>query len=53
MFSLLSTDDEYAESPATPFEEWCGSMRIDPDDSRAWPLYEATVGVGSHTPAVS
>lgn len=29
---------------ATPFETWCGSFGIDPDDPDAWSLYLGEVG---------
>lgn len=51
MFLLMLADD--AEPITTPFEEWCASMDLHPEDSRAWPLYEASIGVESHTPAAS
>lgn len=44
---------ESEESLATPFEQWCVSMDLHPEDSRAWPLYEARSEAGSHTPAAS
>ncbi|MFC7493249.1 MULTISPECIES: hypothetical protein [unclassified Nocardioides] len=47
------TDGSEAESYCTPFEEWCASMDLHPEDSRAWPLYEASIGAGAHTPAAS
>ncbi|MBB3042216.1 hypothetical protein [Nocardioides soli] len=28
----------------TSFEDWCASMELHPEDSRAWPLYEARTG---------
>ena len=51
MFLLLMTDD--VEPMATPFETWCAAMELHPHDPRSWPLYEATIGTGSHTPAAS
>ena len=51
MFLLMLTDD--VEPVATPFEEWCSSMDLHPDDSRSWPLYVACIGAESHTPAAS
>ena len=50
MFLLMMNDDEPL---ATPYEEWCASMDLHPDDSRAWPLYDASIGVEAHTPAAS
>jgi hypothetical protein len=52
MFLMLMGGDD-TESMATPFEEWCASMDLHPDDSRAWPLYEASVGAENHTPKAS
>lgn len=51
MFLLLSADD--ADQLGTPFEQWCESMDLHPDDPRSWPLYEASVGTTSHAPAAS
>ena len=51
MFLLLSADD--ADELATPFEQWCESMDMNPEDPRAWPLYEASVGQTDHAPAAS
>jgi hypothetical protein len=45
------TDGE--ESLSTPFEEWCASMDLHPEDSRAWPLFERSVGAESHVPTAS
>jgi hypothetical protein len=51
MFLLMLTDEP--ESVATPFEQWCDTMDLHPDDSRSWALYVAFVGAESHTPAAS
>lgn len=53
MLLMLMGGDEFEGSPVTPFEEWCASVGIHPEDSRAWPLYEARVDTESHTPAAS
>lgn len=51
---LVFSSDDGAESHSTPFEEWCASMDLHPDDSRSWPLYEQSVGVEtSHIPTAS
>ncbi|GAA4740381.1 hypothetical protein GCM10023350_26030 [Nocardioides endophyticus] len=53
MILVFSSDDD-SESLATPFEEWCASMDLHPEDSRAWPLYEHSIGVEtSHIPTAS
>jgi hypothetical protein len=52
MFLMISGDHD-AESVLTPFEDWCVSMDLHPEDWRAWPLYQASVGVADHTPAAS
>lgn len=44
---------EAEESLSTPFEEWCASVDLHPEDSRAWPLYVHSIGVEAHTPAAS
>ena len=54
MILVFSSGNEDAESLSTPFEEWCASMDLHPEDSRAWPLYVHSVGEEeSHTPAAS
>jgi hypothetical protein len=46
--------DSDSESLCTPFEEWCASMDLHPEDSRAWPLYEHSIGAEtSHIPTAS
>lgn len=49
MILVFSTGSGDGESLSTPFEEWCASMDLHPEDSRAWPLFEHSVGVGDHT----
>ena len=51
MFLPIPTDDP--EPVTSPFEQWCASVGLHPEDSRAWPLYEARVAVKSQTPAAS
>jgi len=53
MFLMLMDGDAPEGSMATPFEEWCASVGMHPEDSRAWPLYEAGLQSESHTPAAS
>jgi hypothetical protein len=54
MILVFSSDDEGSESLSTPFEEWCASMDLHPEDSRAWPLYEHSIGAEtSHIPTAS
>jgi hypothetical protein len=53
MILAFSSADDDAEPLATPFEEWCASMDLHPEDSRAWPLYEHSVGTESHIPTAS
>jgi len=48
---MFLTDGE--EPVTTPFEEWCASVALHPDDSRAWPLYEAGLAAESQTSAAS
>ncbi|MBA2954532.1 hypothetical protein GON03_09375 [Nocardioides sp. MAH-18] len=48
---MMLSDD--TEPVATPFEEWCAARNLHPDDSRAWPLYEASVAPAAQTPAAS
>jgi hypothetical protein len=51
---LLTFDGhEPEDSYATPFEQWCASVDLHPEDSRAWPLYEARLAAESQTPAAS
>lgn len=49
MILVFSAGSGDAESLSTPFEEWCASMDLHPEDSRAWPLFEHSVGVEDHT----
>ena len=50
----FSSTDDGAEALASPFEEWCASMDLHPEDSRAWPLYEHSIGVETtHIPTAS
>ena len=53
MFLLLSIGDEPDASLSTPFEQWCESMDMHPEDPRSWPLYQASVGAADHAPAAS
>jgi hypothetical protein len=53
MLLLISTGDDSGSSLSTPFEQWCESMDLHPEDSRAWAMYEASVGSTSHAPAAS
>jgi hypothetical protein len=54
MILVFSSGNDDSESLSTPFEEWCASMDIHPEDSRAWPLYEHSVGAEtSHIPTAS
>jgi len=53
MLLLISTGDDSDASLSTPFEQWCASMDLHPEDPRAWPMYEASVGATSHAPAAS
>jgi hypothetical protein len=54
MILVFSSGDDGAESLSTPFEEWCASMDLHPEDSRAWPLYEHSIGAEtSHIPTAS
>lgn len=47
MLPMLADGGEPEESPVTSFEDWCASMALHPEDSRAWPLYEARTGAES------
>jgi len=54
MILVFSSGNDDSESLSTPFEEWCASMEIHPEDSRAWQLYEQSVGAEtSHIPTAS
>ena len=53
MILVFSAGNDDSESLSTPFEEWCASMDLHPEDSRAWPLYEHSVGVEAHIPTAS
>jgi hypothetical protein len=54
MILVFSSGDDDSESLTTPFEEWCASMDLHPEDSRAWPLYEQSIGAEtSHIPTAS
>ncbi len=54
MILVFSPGSDGSESLSTPFEEWCASMDLHPEDSRAWPLYEHSIGAEtSHIPTAS
>lgn len=42
MFLPFSAEPGDEESVTTPFEDWCAARGLRPDDSRAWPLFEAS-----------
>ena len=55
MFLLLPHGDDAGEWLASPFESWCAVAGIDPEDSRAWMLFQAEQQAESvsQTPAAS
>lgn len=54
MFLMMLDGGHEAEEPlSTSFEEWCCAHGLHPEDSRAWPLYEASVRAEAQTPAAS
>lgn len=58
MSLLLPHGEDAGEPLANPFETWCAAVGIDPEDSRAWMLFETNqqvtaVAAGAQAPAAS